>query len=258
MNYYKLINGSDFIGVATQYDFRVYQKKHDLLLACDEQNAQYVQYGEMLYRSEWMSPVATDVFCYKMSDVIRIDKEEYDILYEAIDNGEEVMICPEHDVLEEEQPYIDPSKVVTVDFVRKTKIAEMNAACNIAIENGVDVMLSDGNMKHFSLTTQDQLNLITLQSMIATGETQLPYHADGELCRYYSVSDITAVTNAATAHKTFHVTYFNSLKVYVNALDNISDISEIQYGVSIPDEYQSDILTTMYASMAVTNNEENS
>lgn len=257
MNYYKLINGSEFIGVATQHDFRVYQKKHSLLLACDEQIAQYVQFGSTLYHAGWMSPVVTDVFAYETVDVLRIDKEEYDILYKAIDSGEEVVIQPEQDVFEEAPVPVDPSELATVDYVQRAKIAEMNVACNAAIEGGIDVMLNDGVVRHFSLTTQDQLNLITLQSMIAAGETQIPYHADGELCRYYSVEDITAVMDAATAHKTFHVTYFNSLKVYVNALDNIYDISAIQYGTIIPDEYQSDILKAICASMAVTNNEEN-
>ena len=108
--------------------------------------------------------------------------------------------------------------------------------------------LNDGLIYHFSLTTQDQLNLITLQSMIASGETAIPYHADGELCRYYTVEDISTVMDAATAHKTFHVTYFNSLKAYINSMDSIVDISKIEYGDEIPDEYQSDILKSLYAS----------
>lgn len=57
MNYYKLINGETFVGIATQYDFREYQKKHGILLACDEETAQYVQVEESLYHAEWMKPV---------------------------------------------------------------------------------------------------------------------------------------------------------------------------------------------------------
>lgn len=257
MNYYKLLNSSVFVGVATERDFRLFQRKHQIILACDIDHAQYVQIGNDFYRDTWMVPTITDKIAYETVNVIRIDKEEYDILYKAIDSGEEIIIQPEQDVFEEEQIPVDPIEVATVDYVQKAKIAEMNVACNMAIENGIDVMLNDGVVRHFSLTTQDQLNLITLQSMIAAGETQVPYHADGELCRYYSVEDITVVMDAATAHKTFHVTYFNSLKVYVNALNNISDISAIQYGTTIPDEYQSDILKAICASMAVTSDEEN-
>lgn len=254
MNYYKLINGSTFVGVATQHDFRVFQHKHKIILACDEEQAQYVQCGETFYRDNWMVPVTTDRYAYETVEVIRIEEDEYNILYEAVEKGEEIQIEQEQPT-PEETPVVDPNEAVTVDYVKSTKIAEMNYICNKVIENGIDVLLSDGNVYHFSLTTQDQLNLITLQSMIAAGETSIPYHADGELCRYYSVEDISRVMDSATAHKTFHVTYFNSLKVYINALESIADISAVQYGADIPAEYQSDILKALYAAMAVIGDE---
>lgn len=249
MNYYKLINGGTFVGVATQHDFRVFQQKHKIILACDEEQAQYVQCGDTLYRSNWMVPVTTNRVVYETVDVIRIDKEEYDILYAAIEKGEEIEVQPEQPAPEEDIPVVDPNEEVTVEYVKAAKVAEMNTTCNKVIENGIDVMLTDGQIYHFSLTTQDQLNLITLQAMIVAGETAIPYHADGELCRYYTVEDISIVMDSATAHKTFHVTYFNSLKVYINALDNITDISAVQYGMEIPEEYQSDILKALYASL---------
>lgn len=249
MNYYKLIDGSTFVGIATQHDFRVFQHKHSIILACDEQHAQYVQCGDVFYRANWMVPVTTSKVTYETVEVIRIDKEEYDILYEAIEKGEDIEIEQEPTEPEIDVPVVDPNEEITVDYVKTAKITEMNATCNKVIENGIDVMLSDGQVYHFSLTTQDQLNLITLQSMIVAGETMIPYHADGELCRYYSVEDISVVMDAATAHKTFHVTYFNSLKVYINALEDMSEISAVQYGVDIPEEYQSDILKELYASL---------
>ena len=249
MNYYKLISGDTFVGIATQRDFRVFQHKHQIVLVCDEEQAQYVQCGDIMYRAHWMVPVTTDRVAYETVEVIRIEKDEYDILYEAVEKGEDIQVEQEQSTPEDDTPPVDPNEAVTVDYVKTTKIAELNYVCNKVIENGVDVQLSDGNLYHFSLTTQDQLNLITLQSMIAGGATSIPYHADGELCRYYSVDDISLVMDAATAHKTFHVTYFNSLKVYVNALEDITAIAGIQYGVEIPVEYQSDILQALYASM---------
>lgn len=250
MNYYKLISGNTFVGVVTQSDFRVFQRKHNIVLACDEEQAQYVQLGDIFYRANWMVPVITDRVAYETVEVIRIDKDEYDILYEAIEKGEDVVVEPEQTPSVEDTPPVDPNEEVTVEYVRTAKIAEMSVVCNKVIENGIDVMLSDGKIYHFSLTTQDQLNLITLQSMIAAGETMIPYHADGELCRYYAVEDISIVMDAATAHKTFHVTYFNSLKVYINALEDMTEIASVQYGMDIPVEYQSDILKALYASLS--------
>lgn len=250
MSYYKLISGSTFVGIANQYDFRKFQHKHSVILACREDTAQYVQCNGLLYRADWMVPTTTDDIAYEIVDIIRIEKDEYDILYEAVEQGKDIVVEPEHTEPEIERPAVDPNTEVTLEFVKSSKIAEMSAACNRVIESGIDVVLSDGKSYHFSLTTQDQLNLITLQSMVVAGETMIPYHADGELCRYYSVDDITLVMNTATAHKTYHVTYFNSLKEYVNALDSIADISAITYGGIIPEEYQSDILKQILAMMS--------
>ena len=249
MNYYKLINGTTFVGVATQHDFRVFQHKHNIILACTEEQAQYVQCSNSFYRANWMVPVTTDKFAYEIVDIIRIDKDEYDILYEAVENGDEIEVEQEQ-VIPEEPPIIDPNEETTIDYVKSSKITTLSNTCNTVITHGIDVQLSDGNTYHFSLTTQDQLNLITLSTLIAAGQTEIPYHADGELCRYYSVEDITIITETATAHKTYHVTYFNSLKAWVNAMDSIDDIATVQYGTTIPEEYQSDILKEMLLQMA--------
>lgn len=249
MNYYKLISGNTFVGIATQSDFRVFQHKHQIVLVCDEEQAQYVQCGDVLYRAHWMVPVTTDRVAYETVEVIRIEKDEYDILYEAVEKGEDIKVEQEQPTPEVETPPVDPNEAATIDYVKTAKIAEMSHLCNKVIESGVDVLLSDGKVYHFSLTTQDQLNLITLQSMIAAGETSIPYHADGELCRYYSIEDIKKVMDTATAYTTFHVTYFNSLKVFINSLDDIAAISAVQYGMDIPIEYQSDILQALYAAM---------
>ena len=40
----------------------------------------------------------------------------------------------------------------------------------------------------------------------------------------------------------YHTTYFNSLKHYIESLDTIDAVANIQYGVEIPETYQSDVL----------------
>ena len=141
-------------------------------------------------------------------------------------------------------------KYLSIEYAKEMKIAEMSFACNTAIEKGFDIMLSDGVSEHFSMRTHDQINLITLQTMVTSGETMIPYHADGKLCKYYSVADIIAIMNEATSHKTFHITYYNSLKSYIDTLTDIDAISAVQYGMEIPAEYQSDILKGLYQLMA--------
>lgn len=247
MNYYKLISGKNFVGVITQHNFREYQHKHNILLACDEEKAQYVQLSDIYYRSDWMVPVTTDKISYETVEVIKIDKEEYDILFEAIENGDEIEVDPEQPEDIGEPPATDETEEITVEYVRSRKISEMSNACNNVITQGLDVVLSDGIKYHFSLTTQDQLNLITLSSMVASGETAIPYHADGELCRFYSAEDINTIIEAATAFKTFQVSYFNALKAYIESLTEISEIGAVVYGIEIPEEHQSDVLKVLLA-----------
>lgn len=249
VNYYKLINGTTFVGVSTQSDFRVFQHKHQIILACDEEVAQYIQIGDAFYRADWMVPVTTDKIACETVEVIKISEEEYNILLDAVETGEEIEIAQETESPTTDAPVVDSNEATTIEYVKTSKIAEMNYVCNKVIEGGVDVALSDGKTCHFSLTTQDQLNLITLSSMVAAGETAIPYHADGELCRYYSVEDITKIMDAATAHTIYHVTYCNSLKVYIESLGTIEDVHGVEYGIDIPEEYQSDILKPILASL---------
>lgn len=248
MNYYKLINGKNFVGVVSQLDFRTYQHKHNVLLSCDEDKAQYVQFGDIYYRADWMLPITTDKIEYKIIKVIQIDEEEYNTLYEAVEKGEEIETPQEQEIFDDE-PNIDPNEEVTIEFIKNAKLNEISSICNRVITGGFDVILSDGESYHFSLTTQDQLNLTTLSAMVQSGETTIPYHADGELCKFYSVEDIMNIISTATAFKTYQVTYHNALKLYVQSLNTIEEISDIVYGMDIPESYQSDVLKTLMAKM---------
>lgn len=250
MNYYKIIDGETFVGVATQKEFRRYQQKHNVLLACDEDEAQYVQCSDVLYRADWMVPVVTGSVDFKTITLIRIEQDEYDVLLAAVESGEEVVVEPEESAEVEDETPVDENEQVTVEYVREKKIAEMSNACNTVITNGFDVALSDNETHHFSLTTQDQLNLITISTLVASGETQIPYHADDELCKFYSSEDITTIINAATSFKTYHVSYFNALKAYIESMSDISSIGVVEYGVGIPDEYQSEVLKVLLTQQA--------
>ena len=41
--YYKVLsNDSDYIGVASSYDLRKYQKKHNIIIVADEESANFI------------------------------------------------------------------------------------------------------------------------------------------------------------------------------------------------------------------------
>lgn len=242
MKYFKIIKESTFIGIGSDLSMRRFQEKHKVILACTSEQAQYIQFEDKLYHAQWMLPETHDCGAIQDVEVIEITESEYNDLYSAIESGKDIPV--EDDKPVEDDPVIEEPDI-TVEFVKERKIAEMSAACSSVITDGFDVVLSDGLSHHFSLTTQDQLNLITLNSMVVSGETNIPYHADGELCKFYSPEDIMTISTEATAFKTYHVSYFNSLKSYISSLDEISSISDITYGSQIPDEYMSDVLKVL-------------
>lgn len=194
-----------------------------------------------------MKPVGEDITALLVT-VDQITEEEYNAIFETIEKGEEVEVIDkpiEEPVVQE--PQEEESTVVTVDYVRKLKLAEISRACNQAIVSGVDIILSDGETHHFSLTEQDQSNLIALSLSVARGEIAIPYHADDELCVFYSAEDITTIVNNATAYITYHTTYHNSLKAYVKSLRSVNTISNVEYGMEVPEKCRSEVLVALMA-----------
>lgn len=189
-----------------------------------------------------------------------IGEGEYRAILEDIEAGKVVEIEQETGQEQKEEPEpmtllrsmakkleeltAEPEVVVdtSLDGVRKAKIEEMSRACNAAIVSGVDVLLSDGEMHHFSLSIEDQINLASLQTLLAAGQEAVPYHADGEPCRFFGLEEFEAVVTSATQWKLYHESYFNNMKVYINRLEDLAEVNSIVYGNPIPEEYMTDVL----------------
>lgn len=211
--------------------------RHNILISCTEQEAECIQIEDNYYHAGWMKAVREDIGAIT-ADVIEIDKEEYDELYELIEHDEEIEPYPEPEPSPEPEP--EPEDI-TVAYAKKLKLKDMSNTCNNIIFAGIDVVLSDEETHHFSLTEYDQLNLFKLETLARSGQEVLPYHEDGELCKFYPAVDIIAIANAATQYITYHTTYFNSLKAYINSLRSLNTISRVTYGMDIPEKYQSDV-----------------
>lgn len=82
-------------------------------------------------------------------------------------------------------------------------------------------------------------------SIMAQTEELIPYHADGEECIFYTAEEINTIVSAANTHKIYHTTYYNALKRYVNSLNTIEDVLAVEYGIEIPEEYQTEVLKTL-------------
>ena len=240
MKYYKIIIGTTFIGVVYSGQF-VTANGRGRLVVSDDIHGQFVSYKNLLYRDYWMVPVTTD-HEFTIASITEITQEEYESLKEAIERDEEIVIDDDEDEEEiPEEPIIEPD--ITVELMRTLKLKEMSYTCRITIESGFDMVLR-GETHHFSLTTQDQLNLMNL-SIMAQTENLIPYHADGEECVFYSADEINQIISAANTFKNYQLAYYNALKAYVNDLDTIEAIAAIEYGTPIPDEYKSDVLMVL-------------
>ena len=182
------------------------------------------------------------------------DYKGYTTVYREIEGGAQfsndgsVYVEPEQPS-EPDTPDYEPY-VPTLDEVKESKVKEMNAVQQQTIQLGIDVTLTDGATEHFSLTDHDQTSLMGLQSQVAAGVEQIPWHTsdESEHCKFYSNADMALITAAAMEYVTWHVTYFRDLRIYIRALDNIDDVKAITYGIEIPQEYQSEPLKAMMAA----------
>lgn len=244
MKYYKIINESHFVGVGTTNDLRRWQRKHNIMLSCEENEAQYIQCNDECYHAAWMVPETKENSEYITLDVIEIDKDEYDTLFAMIENNEEIPPI-EEEIIPPADEYIEPSEESTIEFAIASKIAEMSNTCNKVISKGFDVVLSDNETHHYSLTTQDQSNLLVAKQELLSGNDAFMYHADGELYKYYSKEDIEKIIVCADYFKAYHLAYYNSLKAYIHTLKECVEVGNIFYGVEIPKEYLSDVLVVL-------------
>lgn len=130
--------------------------------------------------------------------------------------------------------------------VMPAKLSEISNACNAVIVNGVDIKFGEENV-HFNLSIEDQSNINNLFRVVELGGTEFPYQADGGVCRIYTAAEIAAIYIAAQTLITTQTTYHNELKQYVQTLTSAEEVSAIQYGMTLPEPY----LTEMNEKLAV-------
>lgn len=151
-----------------------------------------------------------------------------------------------------EVPTVDESifeiPAPTIEEHKSALIARMSDECNAIIINGFDVILDDSKTHHFSLKTEDQLKIQALGLKAKSGETVLPYHADGEPCRFFSVQEILNLNVQMESIIEYQTTYFNSLRDYINSLLSAEDLKAVEYGMPIPTEFQSEVLKVLLAN----------
>ena len=133
-----------------------------------------------------------------------------------------------------------------LSVVMSAKLSEISNACNAVIVNGLDIKFGEETV-HFNLSIEDQSNINNLFRVVELGGTEYPYQADGGVCRIYTAAEIAAIYIAAQTLITTQTTYHNELKQYVQTLTSAEEVSAIQYGMTLPEPY----LTEMNEKLTV-------
>lgn len=109
------------------------------------------------------------------------------------------------------------------DIISQKK-AELSAECEKTIVSGVDV-----GDAHYSLTIEDQANILALTPLAQAGNSVF-YHQDGEMCREYSSDEFNEIVNVVTAHKTLQTTYCNLLMRQIEEMSDVEEVKAVEYG----------------------------
>ena len=139
-----------------------------------------------------------------------------------------------------------------IDKVISQKKAELSEECEKTIVAGVDV-----GDAHYSLTLEDQANILAWMAIAQTGKS-VPYHCDGQPCRIYSAEEFMEVANAAVAFKTAQTTYCNLLMRQVEAMTNVDEVKAVEYGVTQLEGEYAEQYQIIMASLVGDNGETNS
>lgn len=153
---------------------------------------------------------------YQIVSIEEISIKEFERLQGLLNSGDEV--CADELVLAE---------------ARQSAIKRLSNKCKAIINAGFSIVLSDGKSYSFKLTAEDQLNLMSIEGQLNAGAETVIYHATNQPCRIFSRNDMLRVIKAFRRHVTYHTTYFNVAKQYINSLTDIEKINKFSYGTDV-------------------------
>jgi hypothetical protein len=153
---------------------------------------------------------------YQTVSIEKITLKEFERLQGLLDSKQE--ICADESVLAK---------------ARQNAIKQLSNQCKAFIGAGFSIMLSDGKSYNFKLTAEDQLNLMSIEGQLNAGAETVIYHATNQPCRIFSREDMLKVIKAFRHHVTYHTTYFNAAKQYINSLTDIEKIKKFSYGTDV-------------------------
>lgn len=160
-----------------------------------------------------------------VASIYKINETEFNRLYSLLNSGESVSA--------------DDSALAKA---KRDKLLMLSGNCNNKITSGFAIELSDGKLHNFRLTTEDQLNLMQIESQLLTGEEHFVYHSTNQPCKIYQKDDMYLIVRAFRKHVLYHTTYYNVAKQYINSLNDIEKINLFSYGIDVSEVVEDVVL----------------
>ena len=126
---------------------------------------------------------------------------------------------------------------MTLEKLKAYKRKQFNTLCENTIYDGMDIELSD-EIKHFSFTDKDQINIKTIFDSSYASGLAMPYHADGEECKMYENADIAKLYFEMQGYITYNTTYTNLIGIMLRNCLSTDEAKAITYGQSLSDDLQ--------------------
>lgn len=127
---------------------------------------------------------------------------------------------------------------MTVNEYRQFMLKQVNDGCKQDIYGGTVVEIN-GEPQRFSFKSEDQINLLQLYLMSRMYDTitVLPYHSDGQTCMFYTSEQIKTIYITMIIRLISITTYTNQLHMYANTLTTKEELSNLRYGMELPEPY---------------------
>ena len=128
------------------------------------------------------------------------------------------------------EPSADESSLAVA---KRNMISRLSSVCNAKIIAGFSIVLSDNETYHFKLSTEDQLNLLSIENQLKSDAETFLYHATGQPCKFFSRNDMAKIVNTFRRFTLYHTTYFNIAKQYINAQVDVEKVNTFTYGMDV-------------------------
>lgn len=143
---------------------------------------------------------------------------------------------------------------MTVDEYRDFILEQVSEDCTQDIYKGTTVNIN-GTNQNFSFKSEDQINLLQLYLMTKMYPTitAVPYHADGNTCMFYTAEQIQTIYLTLIIRLITITTYVNQLNLYAKTMSTKEELSQVVYGMELPEEYDSVVSSIVSETVSALN-----